>query len=100
MELTIETPSICIPRVLPGINPNDVKKVFEKILECKCVERVDLVKAQNKYQRAFIHFNYYPSNEIGEYIKERILTGKTLNIVYEAPWFWKCSISKVPKPAW
>ena len=26
------------------------------------------------------------------------MNGETLNVVYDTPWFWKCSASRLPKP--
>jgi len=95
-------PSICIPRVLPGVTEKSVREVFESIMRCKCVERVDIVSKPNEsggYQRAFIHFSHCPRNDDADFIRQRISSGLPLNVVYDEPWFWKCSESRVPKPS-
>ena len=97
--LTKNLPSICIPRVLSNITNTDIKETFERVLGEKCILRVDLVKSStsknDNYQRAFIHFKYCPENDNALYILNRLNNKQTLNIVYDEPLFWKCSISRI-----
>ena len=41
---------------------------------------------------------YWPDNERSEMLKDRLLSGQDIKVVYNEPWFWKCSASRVPKP--
>ena len=97
-------PSICIPRILPGVTEQAVRDVFERVMHCKCVERVDIVSKHHNgpdnggYQRAFIHFSHCPNNETADFVRQRIQSGLPVNVVYDEPWFWKCSASRIPKP--
>lgn len=105
MQATQKMPSICIPRVLPGVTEQSIRDVFERLMQTKCVERVDIVSKQqitqdvNNFQRAFIHFSHCPDNETADFIRERISSGLTLNVVYDEPWFWKCTASRIAKPS-
>ena len=96
-------PSICIPRVFANIAKRDVKEVFEQVLGVRgCVERVDLISKTTEdgtpYGRAFVHFRFWPKTDQATSIRDRILSGGTVKIVYDEPWFWKCSQSRVAKP--
>ena len=97
----ITEPSICIPRTLNNTTWRDVKNTFEEILGTGTVERVDIVPSRNNdpFCKIFIHFRYWPTNEpTAVELRQRLMNGETLNVVYDTPWFWKCSASRLPKP--
>ena len=98
----ITEPSICIPRTLNNVTWRDIKNVFETVLGRGTVERVDIVRKRNDttpFCRIFVHLRYWPVNlpEVAE-IRNRLMAGETVKVVYDNPWFWKCSASRVPKP--
>jgi len=105
MSGIITEPSICIPRTLANVTWKDVKDVFEKLIGPGTVERVDLVKGREQHGQAsqfcriFVHFRTWPVHrpEIAN-VRERLLNGEMLKIVYDNPWFWKCVKSNVDKP--
>ena len=37
------------------------------------------------------------SNDQTKTIKQKLQQGEAINIMYAQPWFWKCSMSKIPK---
>lgn len=95
------SPSICIPRVFAEITRRSIKDAFTKVLGEDCIERIDMIrknKNNDSYQRVFIHFKYWPDNDRSVMLKERLLSGQDIKVVYNEPWFWKCSASRVPKP--
>lgn len=97
----ITEPSICIPRTLNNTTWRDVKNTFEEILGSGTVERVDIVPSRNNdpFCKIFIHFRYWPTSEpTAVQLRQRLMNGETLNVVYDTPWFWKCSASRLPKP--
>jgi hypothetical protein len=101
MSLTTE-PSICIPRTLHNITWREVKDTFEAILGRGTVERVDIVRKRDDpspFCRVFVHMRYWPLNvpEAAE-MRDRLIAGEPVRIVYDDPWFWKCSASRTPKP--
>lgn len=95
-----ENPSVYIPRLFPNHTPDNVRKVFDEAFGEKCVDRVDLVNAENKdgekYKRGFVHFKYWPES-VAE-TKQDLLDGNEVKIVYREPWYWKCLLSKLEKP--
>jgi len=78
-----------------------VKGIFEN-LEIGEVERVDMVKKTNaagkEFNRVFVHFKHWNDNESANAVKEKLLSGDSVKIVYDDPWFWKIFKSNVEKP--
>ena len=93
-------PSICIPRTLNNITWRTVKDTFEVILGKGTVERVDLIndRSGEPFCKIFVHLRYWPTDGEAVNIRDRLVAGEMVKIVYDTPWFWKCSASKVPKP--
>ena len=95
-------PSICIPRVFTNIDWKFVKDVFEELNLGK-VERVDMVLKKNEkgesFKRVFVHFHSW--NEDKASVRQRLLRGDAVKIVYDSPkpWYWKCSASRIPRPS-
>ena len=100
--LSPSQPSVCIPRTFANITWQEVKNVFEEVLGPGCVERVDMVRktgrSDERFQRVFIHFRQWPSSTRAQQVRRKLLDGNEIKIVYDEPWFWKCSASRVPKP--
>lgn len=96
----ITAPSICIPRTLNNITWRTVKETFEQILGKGTVERVDLINDRNgePFCKVFIHLRYWPTDGDANNIRDRLVAGEMVKIVYDTPWFWKCSASRLPKP--
>ena len=94
-------PSICIPRVFNNITADRIRDVFTELFGADGIDRIDMVgRTSNdgtKYWRVFIHFNAY-HGDVGATVRERLDAGETVKIVYDDPWFWKCSKSRVNKP--
>ena len=94
-------PSICIPRSHNNINRETVKEIFEKIFGIDSIERIDIITPYNcdsKYCKIFVHFSYWSKDEEIAAIRQRLMSGDNIKIVYDNPWFWKCSASRTPKP--
>lgn len=96
----ITEPSICIPRTLNNITWRTVKDTFEQILGKGTVERVDLINDRSgaPFCKVFVHMRYWPNTDEAMNVRENLLAGQTVKVVYDAPWFWKCSASRLPKP--
>jgi len=96
-------PSICIPRTFPNTTWRDVRDIFEGVMGRGCVERVDVVNKTNRrgqlYRCVFIHLKEWPETEVALQVRERLLQGEEIKLVYDDPWFWKCTVSRLPKPA-
>lgn len=95
-------PSICIPRAFSNIDRRTIYNVFVNLFGHDAIERIDMVSKENergeKFNRIFVHFNSWPRTQQSSIVRKRLLEGKTIDIVYDEPWFWKCSASRVAKP--
>jgi hypothetical protein len=95
-------PSICIPRTFPNITWKRVKEVFEQVLDSKCIDRIDMIRRRandgSEFKRVYVHFKYWPNDTQSQEVRQRLLDGNDIKIVYDDPWFWKCSASRVPRP--
>ena len=92
----VREPSICIPRVYSNICEYRIKEIFQKIFGIDSIERVDIVgKKDGAYNKVFVHFWDWPIEHAE--IRKKLMDGKEIKIVYEEPWFWKCSASRSKK---
>jgi hypothetical protein len=96
-------PSICIPRVFKSTTRKEIYTVIEK-LDLGAVDRIDMVAKTNdrgeSYNKVFIHFKTWNKrNSTAHATRDKLLKGEEIKIVYSEPWFWKCTASRVEKPA-
>jgi hypothetical protein len=100
-ELTCNEPSLCIPRVFPNITEDRIWGVLDE-LALGVIERIDMVERETRdgepYQRVFIHFKEWNENTQGGVVRQRLLDGEEIKIVYDEPWFWKVSASRSRRP--
>lgn len=95
-------PSICIPRVFKSTTRKDIYNVIER-LDLGAIDRIDMVAKTNArgecYNKVFIHFKVWNKrNETAQATRDKLLKGEEVKFVYNEPWFWKCSASRVEKP--
>jgi len=88
-------PSLCIPRVFSNINEARIRRILAE-LNLGDIARVDVVsnKSPDKdksFNRVFIHFNKWNTNDNANTARERLINGKDIKIIYDDPWFWKVS---------
>lgn len=93
-------PSICIPRVFPNITDRRIFAIFRE-LRVGFVEKIDMVERTGKdgkdYNMVFVHFrNWFTNDEMAMEMRDRLLNGDQVKIVYDEPWFWKIH-AYVPK---
>ena len=102
-KLSIEIPSICIPRVMCFITEDKIRKVFEDLLgppvtanpEIRsCVDRVDMiiredVRTREPYFLVFVHFHPIEHTQEAQYLSSQINKNQEVVVVYDNPWFWK-----------
>ncbi len=95
-------PSICIPRVFKSTTRKDIFGIIER-LDLGAVDRIDMVAKTNVrgecYNKVFIHFKVWnKKNPTAQATRDKLLKGEEVKIVYNEPWFWKCTESRVDKP--
>ena len=96
-------PSICIPRMFKSTTRKDIYTVIER-LNLGAVDRIDMIAKVNvhgeSYNKVFIHFKAWNKrNPVAQATRDKLLKGEEIKIVYNEPWFWKCTASRVEKPA-
>ena len=99
--------SLCIPRVFKNITQGRIARCFALALgvedrEPTFIDRIDMVartdKSGQEFWRVFIHLNDYPDTPEGREVQKRIAAGGTVTIVYDDPWYWKVSMSRIARP--
>ena len=98
-------PSICIPRTFPTIRGEQTKRaVFRtfKDLRIGHIERIDTVHKTDRngerYCTVYVHLRWYTDNKLACETRQKLVDGKEIKIVYDEPWFWKCTASTIEKP--
>ena len=91
--ITMEFPSIFIPRVTCQTSEQYIKEVFDYFLCGECVKKVDLIikedgRTGKMYQIAFVHFTKVPETEETKELKEKLEKGESVMLTYNYPWYW------------
>ena len=88
--------SLCIPRVFNNITEAKVYNVFNKLNIGK-IHSINMIERTNKKGKmvkcVFINFDYWYLNERSQ-MRNQLLSGKEIQIVYDDPWFWNVSIKR------
>ena len=90
----MDGPIICIPKVDRNINKNFIYDIFERANFGK-IKKIDLINT-NYTKRAFIHYESWNTNKRTIKVKNWLIEGKDIKIIYNKPWYWKCSAFKNP----
>ena len=95
----MNSPSLFIPRIFTNISEVRIRKILEE-LNLGDIGRIDLVPRTNEkgetFNRGYVHFKSW-NVEQGK-VRERLLGGHEIKIIYDDPWFWKVSAYKNMKP--
>lgn len=102
----ITQPSICIPRTFPTIRGEQTKRaVFRTFKELRVglIDRIDVVHKTDKngerFCTVYIHMkDWNVRSQLARDTRKKLLDGDEIKIVYDEPWFWKCTMSAVEKP--
>jgi hypothetical protein len=101
----ITHPSICIPRTFPTIRGEQTKRaVFNtfKDLRIGYIDRIDTVHKTDKngerFCTVYVHLKWSVDSQLARDTRQKLLDGKDVKVVYDEPWFWKCTASTIDKP--
>jgi len=101
----ITHPSICIPRTFTTIRGEQTKRaVFNTFRDLRIghIERIDTVhKTDQRGERfctVYVHLNWNVTSKLARDTRQKLLEGQDVKIVYDEPWFWKCTMSTMEKP--
>jgi hypothetical protein len=103
-NLAPSEPTLCIPQVFSNVTEERVRHVFDEINLGK-ISRIDMVALKpkddsekaSKFKRIFVHFDEWYWNESAVKARTKLIEGKEVKVVYDRPWFWKVSASKIGK---
>jgi hypothetical protein len=97
----IVTPSICIPWMFSTISLGQIQAVFED-LNFGDIEKIDIIKKEDRngrnYQTVFVHLAWAVDNSHVSRVRDILLAGDEVPIVYDDPWFWKIRASNSSRP--
>ena len=88
-------PSLCIPRVFPNISESRIRKTFEDIFIGR-IEKIDIIKKE-KFNCVFVHLSWNNTSD-ALYVRNQVMTGKDVKVVYDKQWFWMVSASRNQTP--
>ena len=101
----ITHPSICIPRTFTTIRGEQTKRaVFNTFRDLRIghIERIDTVhKTDQRGERfctVYVHLTWDVTSKLARDTRQKLLDGQDVKIVYDEPWFWKCTMSTMEKP--
>ena len=98
-------PSICIPRTFPTIRGEQTKRaVFKTFRDLRIgfIDRIDTVHKTDKngerFCTVYIHLKWNMDNKLARDTRQKLVDGQEIKVVYDEPWFWKCTASTIEKP--
>ena len=102
-----DTTIVCIPGVFANIGEERIRRAFAD-LDIGEVIHVDIVepkiinpetpKNKKVLNRVFVHLNLNTTSQAIT-LKNKLLQGKQIKIVYDQPWFWNISLYKKKEKA-
>ncbi len=98
-------PSICIPRTFPTIRGEQTKRaVFKTFRDLRIgfIDRIDTVHKTDKngerFCTVYVHLKWNMDNKLARDTRQKLVDGQEIKVVYDEPWFWKCTASTIEKP--
>jgi hypothetical protein len=84
--------TLCLPKIDNNVTKSQLYLIFNKY-NFGNIYKIDLINI-NRSKRAFIHYNIWNKNEKNNKVKKYLDDGLDIKVIYEFPWFWKCSKSR------
>ena len=92
-ECIPDKPSLCIPRATGKHTSASVRRVLEHMFP-RCIDRIIVNPRSDRsgaeYSQIFVHLSSWPTSDKMMSMWQRIAAGKSIQIVYSYPYFWKC----------
>jgi len=85
--------TLCLPKIDSNTTKNQISNIFNQY-NFGFIKKIDLITISQS-KRAFIHYEKWNNNEKNKKIKSYLDDGLDIKIIYEFPWFWKCSKSRI-----
>ena len=84
--------TLCLPKIDYYVTKKQLYTVFNKH-NFGDIHKIDLINIKDS-KRAFVHYKSWNNTEKNTKVKNYLDDGLDIKIIYEFPWFWKCSKSK------
>ena len=101
----ITHPSICIPRTFTTLRGEQTKRaVFNTFRDLRIghIDRIDVVHKTDsrgeRYCTVYVHLKWNMHSSLAHETRQKLLDGNDIKVVYDEPWFWKCTMSNMEKP--
>ena len=85
--------TLCLPKIDSNTTKKQISNIFNQY-NFGFIKKIDLITISQS-KRAFIHYEKWNNNEKNKKIKSYLDDGLDIKIIYEFPWFWKCSKSRI-----
>ena len=100
--MPLSEPSLCIPFVHASVNRERIMGILNH-LDLGTIERIDIVAGKTsrtgkENNKIFIHFISWSNNPNAVQTRNRVLNGGQVKVVYDDPWYWMISASRVVRP--
>jgi hypothetical protein len=86
-----------IPRVFTNISKEKIYNIFDN-LNMGEIDKVDIVKKTDynnkEFNKVFIHYKQWNDSENAETVRNKLLNGGEVKVIYDNFWFWKVSAYK------
>jgi hypothetical protein len=86
-----EIKTLCIPRILSSITKDHIYNILNN-LNLGTIKRIDIIRSKKMFNLAIIHFSKWNDGGNAAIVKDRLLNGMDIKIIYDDPWFWKIVI--------
>tara|TARA_B100000925_G_C21665404_1_gene327441 strand:- start:220 stop:486 length:267 start_codon:yes stop_codon:yes gene_type:complete len=84
--------TLCLPKIDSNTTRKQLFNIFNQY-NFGLIKKIDLISLSHS-KRAFIHYQNWNDNEKNKKIKSYLDDGLDIKIIYDFPWFWKCSKSR------
>jgi hypothetical protein len=95
-------PSICIPKSFKTVTEKMVRDTFRK-LDLGEIERIQITPSFDNKGRKFnciiAHFDHWCSTVAANNVRQKLLSGKEVKIVYDDPVHWRVFDARTEEPS-
>ena len=85
--------TLCLPKIDSNTTKKQICNIFNQY-NFGFIKKIDLITISQS-KRAFIHYEKWNNSEKNKKIKSYLDDGLDIKIIYDFPWFWKCSKSRI-----
>ena len=101
-EIPRNMPSICIPKAFKTVTEKMVRDTFRK-LDLGEIERIQITPSFDNKGRKFnciiAHFDHWCSTVAANNVRQKLLAGKEVKIVYDDPVHWRVFDARTEEPS-